>query len=169
MPCESVALHQLASMSKSPRYVLYEILTHADKCYLMCNILIHQEICVSVTGYTENMNSRFLLLLPTIFVIHCKSCEGQCSSNPCDNGGSCVTAGNAYTYNCPAGHTGPHCEGKNWALGKPATQSTTTMRQFDDPNFAVDGLGEQNFRQPQLSRQPQLTSIRGGGLIYKLC
>ena len=84
------------------------------------------------------MNSRLLLLLTTIFVIYCKSCEGQCSSNPCDNGGSCVTAGNAYTCNCPAGHTGPRCEGKNWALRKPTTQSTTS--RSSGPSRAVDGL-----------------------------
>jgi len=85
------------------------------------------------------MNSRLFLLLPTIFVIYCKSCQGQCSSNPCDNGGSCVAAGNVYTCNCPADNTGPRCEGKNWALRKPATQSTTSRSGFG-PSRAVDGL-----------------------------
>ena len=82
------------------------------------------------------MNSRLLLLLPTIFVIYCKSCEGQCSSNPCDNGGSCVSAGNAHTCNCPAGHTGPRCERQNWApcLSSPCihggTCNTTNMTSY---------------------------------------
>ena len=53
MPCDSVALRRLASVSKSPICVLYEIVTYADKCYLMCNIMIRQEISVLVTGYTE--------------------------------------------------------------------------------------------------------------------
>ena len=41
----------------------------------------------------------------------------ECSSNPCENGGSCTDNVNHYTCSCADGYTGIHCEtGKNLNL-----------------------------------------------------
>ena len=90
------------------------------------------------------MKSGLFLLLPAFVVIYCKSCEGQCRSHPCDNGGTCKTfiqrSGKSYVCKCPANHAGPRCEGTNWALRKPATQSTNASSNlYDFPTNAVDG------------------------------
>ena len=34
----------------------------------------------------------------------------ECSSNPCQNGGSCTDAVNSYSCSCVAGYTGTTCE-----------------------------------------------------------
>ena len=34
----------------------------------------------------------------------------ECSSNPCENGGTCTDAVNMYTCSCPAGFNGSNCE-----------------------------------------------------------
>jgi len=35
----------------------------------------------------------------------------ECSSNPCDNGGSCIDEINGYTCKCATGYEGMHCNG----------------------------------------------------------
>ena len=102
------------------------------------------------------MKYGLFLLLPAAVVIYWTSCEGQCESNPCDNGGTCVseTGGGvvvgfnnpesspygSYGCNCPANRSGPRCEGRNWALRKPARQSGTPMNMIPEPaSRAVDG------------------------------
>ena len=74
------------------------------------------------------MTFRLFLLLPAIVVIYWKSCEGHCASNPCENGETCVPIVrlrmNWHRCQCAANSTGTRCEAINWALGKPATQST---------------------------------------------
>ena len=87
------------------------------------------------------MKSRLFLLLPVIVMIYWKSCEGHCQSNPCENGGTCVTIGgmstNRHRCQCPSNSTGQRCEAINWALGKPATQSTIDGSLY--ARNAVDG------------------------------
>ena len=34
----------------------------------------------------------------------------ECSSNPCENGGTCIDAVNMYTCSCAAGFNGTNCE-----------------------------------------------------------
>ena len=34
----------------------------------------------------------------------------ECSSSPCQNGGSCVDGVNKYTCKCAAGYGGTHCQ-----------------------------------------------------------
>ena len=34
----------------------------------------------------------------------------ECSSSPCDNGGTCSDFVDGYTCTCDAGYTGTHCE-----------------------------------------------------------
>ena len=38
---------------------------------------------------------------------------GQCSSSPCQNGGSCTDQINDYTCNCVNGYDGTNCENVN--------------------------------------------------------
>jgi len=40
----------------------------------------------------------------------------ECSSNPCENGGSCTDLINGYTCACVAGYTGINCETGNNSL-----------------------------------------------------
>ena len=47
--------------------------------------------------------------------------------------------GKSYVCTCPANHAGPRCEGTNWALRKPATQSTSASRSYGHATHAVDG------------------------------
>ena len=35
---------------------------------------------------------------------------GECSSDPCQNGGTCIDEINAFTCNCMSGYTGDVCE-----------------------------------------------------------
>lgn len=47
-------------------------------------------------------------------LVLCKiySClENVCHPNPCKNSGKCVEAGDSYDCDCPAGYTGPLCQG----------------------------------------------------------
>ena len=34
----------------------------------------------------------------------------DCSSNPCQNGGTCIDGVNMYTCNCGVGYNGDHCD-----------------------------------------------------------
>ena len=83
------------------------------------------------------MKSRLFLLLPAI-VIYWKSCDGHCASNPCENGGTCITIdGNRHRCECTANSTGPRCAPINWALEKPAAQSICDGYLY--ARYAVDG------------------------------
>ena len=43
----------------------------------------------------------------------------ECSSNPCENGGSCEDGDNSYTCNCVLGYTDSHCETGNYVKELP--------------------------------------------------
>ncbi len=40
----------------------------------------------------------------------------ECSSGPCQNGGTCVDGVNGYTCSCLAGYAGFHCETGLWLI-----------------------------------------------------
>ena len=92
------------------------------------------------------MQRGFLVLVSGMALVYCHLCEAICSSNPCDNGGTCVVSGIAYTCKCHVGRTGTHCEGKNWALGRYVTQSSQYYSYVDGKDIghpasnAVDGI-----------------------------
>ena len=92
------------------------------------------------------MRRGFLVLVPGMAFIYYQLCEAICSSNPCDNGGTCIVSGTTYTCKCHVGRTGTHCEGKNWALGRYATQSSQYYtyegrKEIGHPaSNAVDGI-----------------------------
>ena len=92
------------------------------------------------------MQRGFLVLVSGMALVYCQLCEAICSSNPCDNGGTCVVSGIAYTCKCHVGRTGTHCEGKNWALGRYVTQSSQYYSYVDGKDIghpasnAVDGI-----------------------------
>ena len=47
----------------------------------------------------------------------CISDINECSSSPCENGGSCTDSVNGYTCSCVLSYTGKHCEtGENFYL-----------------------------------------------------
>ena len=92
------------------------------------------------------MQRGFLVLVSGMALIYCQLCEAICSSNPCDNGGTCIVSGITYTCKCHVGRTGTHCEGKNWARGRYVTQSSEYYSYIDGKDIghpasnAVDGI-----------------------------
>ena len=51
--------------------------------------------------------------LQRIKLIYIFSDIDECTSGPCQNGGSCVDGLNSFTCNCPSGFTGVLCESKS--------------------------------------------------------
>ena len=92
------------------------------------------------------MQRSFLVFVSGMALIYGQLCEAVCSSNPCDNGGTCVVSGITYTCKCHVGRTGTHCEGENWALGRYVTQSSEYYSYVDGKDIghpasnAVDGI-----------------------------
>ena len=52
----------------------------------------------------------------------------ECSSNPCQNGGTCTDEIANFTCTCPLGYTGRHCEQKIWCIPNPC-QNNGTCRE----------------------------------------
>ena len=53
-----------------------------------------------VKVYSFTLNLTNLIIIPDI---------NECSSNPCQYGGTCVDGINRYSCNCAAGYTGKNC------------------------------------------------------------
>ena len=57
----------------------------------------------------------------------------KCSSNPCQNGGSCVNGINSFTCQCKSGFYGPLCELTDSCISQPCKNGGTCIR--DGSNF----------------------------------
>ena len=58
----------------------------------------------NIISTTSSFSHLFLVYVDT----------DECSSNPCQNGGTCTDGVNEYTCSCVVGYEGTHCEaGKN--------------------------------------------------------
>ena len=59
--------------------------------------------------YFEVMRDVSVQRRNTLLILYCFEDIDECSSAPCDNGGTCIDAANNYTCNCAYGYTGKDC------------------------------------------------------------
>ncbi len=89
-----------------------------------------------------------------------------CSPNPCQAGGTCTDGVNTYKCNCPAGTTGPNCEGKvcgdvviRTRQDIVANRACGEIHDLSVEGYDFDKIGEFDF---PLLDFPELASVGNG-------
>ncbi|WAR19177.1 FBP1-like protein [Mya arenaria] len=133
--CEtiSICLNSLyPSLSLWTHYALVLFTSDIDECSsnpcqngATCVDAVNRYNCECAVGYTGDTceTSRLLLqfqFVSTRYILVCRyvhitllvslSDIDECSSNPCQNGATCVNAVNRYSCECAVGYTGDKCE-----------------------------------------------------------
>ncbi|XP_065194734.1 uncharacterized protein LOC135826026 [Sycon ciliatum] len=76
---------------------------------------------------------------------YCQRAASQCSSSPCDHGGTCEETGDAYTCQCSPFFTGRHCETR-WLSSQVLSNMTSTLSKL---SRATERLQEKSERSAQ--------------------
>lgn len=104
----------MTAFSKIAHLNLNTTCTTADSC-MNCAVLLSQSTS-SAPGYICNCN-------PGWQGTNCDQNINECSSNPCQNGGTCTDGINGFTCACTAQWTGPLCQTaqqgimiRNWGI-----------------------------------------------------
>ena len=80
---------------------------HSPDCYILSCIIISPNILQVAFKFMFNM---YLLNIDDGCILVVYADENECSSNPCQNGGTCMDAVNAYSCRCRNGFSGVNCQ-----------------------------------------------------------
>ena len=80
---------------------------HSPDCYILSCIIVSPNILQVAFKFMFNM---YLLNIDDGCILVVYADENECSSNPCQNGGTCMDAVNAYSCRCRNGFSGVNCQ-----------------------------------------------------------
>jgi len=90
-------------------------------------LLAQTAVTLDANVITQPIASEYLCACPAGFNGNTCSRINECNSNPCQNGGTCRDAINAFSCVCPTGYTGVTCQNQanNTPGGNPSSSTST--------------------------------------------
>ena len=82
---------------------------HGNQLRKRSGDITYSLVLVYVQKINKNKLDVFFFSILYIYIFLCLPDNNECSSSPCQNGGTCNNLVNMYTCTCRAGYTGTHC------------------------------------------------------------